>query len=182
MSFKRSLSVCHSVLCAMLAPLAEEIWMSVHMSGSLQSALCSKLWNGVERLIWMVEMEAVVVSQLAECLYILLSLRDANTPQRGEERLPTDKLFSQLSQQVTGTCFLSLYANKLSIHSTTQTQVPSRVVSTMCWERKQVCFFKIMYVQGLARSLWNGTRPRYSFVAHLWSKSHGDIGRKARLV
>lgn len=93
-------------------------------------------------MIWMVAMEAVFVSQLDECLYILLSLRDTNTPQRGEERLPTDKLFSQLSQQVTGTSFLSLYANKLSIHSTTQTQVHLRVVSSMCGERKQVCFFK----------------------------------------
>lgn len=126
-------------------------------------------------------MEASVVSQLAECLYILLSLRDTNAPQRGEERLPTDKLFSQLSQQVTGTCFLSLYANKLSIHSATQTQVHIRVVSTMCWERKHVCFFfRIIDVQGLAGSLWNGTRPRRSFVARIWSQSHGDIGRKAR--
>lgn len=54
-------------------------------------------------------MEAVVVSQLAEAFHILFSLRDTA---EGEERLPTVKLFSQLSQQVTETCFLSLYANK----------------------------------------------------------------------
>ena len=46
------------------------------------------------------ETEAVVVSPLAGPFYILLSLRDTNTQQRGEERLPTAKLFSQLSRQV----------------------------------------------------------------------------------
>lgn len=42
----------------------------------------------------------VVVSQLAESFYILFSLSDANTQQRGEERLPAAKLFPQLSQQL----------------------------------------------------------------------------------
>lgn len=55
-------------------------------------------------------MEAVVVSQLAESFSILFSLRATNTQERGEERLPTAKLFSQLSQQVNETCFLSPYA------------------------------------------------------------------------
>lgn len=66
------------------------------------------------------EMEAVVVSQLAECFSILLSLRDTNTQRRGEERLPAAKLSSQLSQQVAS--FLCMQINH-NIHFTAHTHM-----------------------------------------------------------
>lgn len=66
--------------------------------------------------------EAVVVSQLAEWFYILLSLRGTNTQQRGEERLRTAKLFSQLSQQVASfLCMQIKYNIHLTAHTHTET-------------------------------------------------------------
>ena len=66
------------------------------------------------------ETTAVVASQLDESFYILFSPRDANTQQRGDERLPTAKLFSQLAPRSFFLCIQTTHFIHLKAHVYTQ--------------------------------------------------------------
>lgn len=81
--------------------------MLPHMSASelqyAQSRICET--GGSMYVGWRNESCCV---QLAEPLPILFSLRDTNTEQRGAERLPAAKLFSQLSRHFGFSFFICL--------------------------------------------------------------------------